>query len=179
MRLKRGAVIDGVDRVCKSNLWHPIRQYLETLPEPQHRGYLDCWLTQFLKAEGDAEYLRQVGRKWLICAVARVMEPGCQADHALILEGPQGYGKSSALRILAGDDFFGDSLPDFHDKAASEYLPGKWLIEMAELTGLRRSEVEINAELPDTSRGKLSARLRAAGYQLQTPVCVFGIDQPR
>ena len=141
-KLAKGDVIDGVDRVCQSNLWHPIKDYLEKLEEPPVRGYLDTWLTQFLKAEGDWEYLRQIGRKWLIGAVARVMDPGCQMDNALILEGDQGLGKSSALRILAGDDFFGDSLPDFHDVKASEYIAGKWVIEMAELTGLRRSEVE-------------------------------------
>ena len=70
---------------------------------------------RFMKCQGDPEYLRQIGRKWLISAVARVILPGCQADHALILEGEQGYGKSSALRILALYDFFGVSLPDFQE----------------------------------------------------------------
>jgi predicted P-loop ATPase len=64
-------------------------------------------------------------------------------DNALILEGPQGVGKSSALRALMPDpEWFGDALPDFHTKDASEYLNGKWVVELAELTSVLRSELE-------------------------------------
>jgi len=141
-RVGKDLVKDGMKAVAYSSKFHPIQDYLRGLPAMDTGDILDTWLTRFLKADGDEEYLREVGRRWLISAVARVMSPGCQADSALILEGNQGVGKSSALRILASDDYFGDALPNFHDKDASQYLAGKWIIEMAELTSVLKSEME-------------------------------------
>src|SRR5262245_10022638 len=69
-------------------------------------------------------YAMAVGEKFLISAVARVMEPGCKADHVLVLEGPQGIGKSTAARILAGDAWFTDQIADFGSKDASMQLRG-------------------------------------------------------
>jgi predicted P-loop ATPase len=61
----------------------------------------------------------------------------------LILEGSQGAGKSTASRILAGDDWFGDALPPMQTKDASDYLRGKWIVELAELSNINKAEVEI------------------------------------
>jgi hypothetical protein len=144
-RIGKQDVIDAVDMVCWENTFEPVQEYLRSLP-PSKGGLLDNWMFMFMGVErGDPakdHYVSQVGRKWLISAVARAMRPGCQVDSALILEGNQGVGKSSALRVLASDQWFGDQLPDFHHKDAKEYLQGKWIVEMAELTSLRRSEVE-------------------------------------
>lgn len=91
----------------------------------------------------DTEYNRTVTAKWMLSAVARVRQPGCQVDHALILEGEQGLRKSTALRILAGDAHFSDSLPhDLTSKDAKEHLNGPWIIELAELAALKRAELE-------------------------------------
>ena len=61
---------------------------------------LDTWLIEYMGTK-DGAYTRAVGRKWLISAVARGMDPGCQADHMLIFEGLQGIGKSQALTVPA------------------------------------------------------------------------------
>ena len=85
-----------------------------------------------------------MGLRWMVSAVARVMAPGCQVDHLLVFEGPnQGEGKSTALRILAGDDHFSDSLPhDLSHKDAKDHTRGKWIIELPELTQFKRNEIE-------------------------------------
>ena len=77
-----------------------------------------------------------------MAAVARALRPGCKADCALVLEGKQGAGKSSILRVLAGEDWFYDGLRDMHSKDASAGLRGKWIIELPELSAMRRSDTE-------------------------------------
>ena len=75
--------------------------------------------------------------------VARVEQPGCQADYTLILEGGQGREKSKACRVLASDSWFSDNLPDLHSKDASQHLRGKWLIEVAELETMNRADTAL------------------------------------
>lgn len=86
-------------------------------------------------------------RKFLIAAVARALNPGCQVDSAIVLEGPQGQGKSRALRALFdphGQDWFRDELPPVGSKDAAQQLLGAWCIEVAELEAwtARRAEME-------------------------------------
>lgn len=87
------------------------------------------------------EYLAAVGPRSLISGVARAYEPGCKADHVLVLVGPQGVGKSSAIRVLAGAENFADSLPDLGHKDAADYLRGVWVVELSELDSISRSEL--------------------------------------
>jgi len=102
---------------------------------------IDTWLKDYLgAAQDDAVYLSAVGARFLISAVARAHEPGCQADSMMILEGEQGTGKSSAVRILAGQ-WFDDTELDLSNKDASMQLRNVWLFEWGELGGLRRHEI--------------------------------------
>ncbi len=143
-----GDVLRAVQYAADRNTFDPLATYLNGL---QWDGVprIGAWLWTYCGVDATAcdpaymHYLAAVGRKWLIAAVARALEPGCQADNALIFEGPQGVGKSSALAALCPNrDWFGDSLPDFHHKDAKSYLQGRWIIEMAELTQVHRGELE-------------------------------------
>ena len=87
-------------------------------------------------------YVTAVSRLFLIQAVARAKAPGCKADSVVILEGDQGTGKSTALRILFSEEYFGDQLPHMTSKDASSYLRGKWGVELAELEFKKKTEVE-------------------------------------
>lgn len=135
-------LVDGaVLTVARLRQFHPVRDTLNGLA---HDGgqRLDTWLVRFAGAE-DTPYTRAVGRKFLLQMVARVMQPGCKADHTLVLIGPQGAGKSALCRLLAGSAYFTDTLPAITGgKDVMEHLQGVWLAELAELAPSRKSEAE-------------------------------------
>jgi len=143
-RLGRDKVYAVVNMLARYNhSFHPVREYLLGLKWDGTKR-LSNWLTYYLGAEEQpAGYLEAVGRAFLISAVARILKPGCKVDTALVMEGPQGALKSMVLKVLAGSEYFSDSLPsDLACKDAKEHLTGKWIIELPELAQFRRSEIE-------------------------------------
>lgn len=128
------------------NEYDPLRDYLEGL---QWDGVprLATWLQKYVGAstqdgEGNdiTNYLQAVGRKWAISAVARALQPGCKVDTVLTFEGLQGKKKSTMLKVLGGK-FTSDSPVEFLAKDSLMMLNRFWLIELAEVASLRRSEV--------------------------------------
>ena len=132
-----------VDTIAHRNSYHPVREYLESLPAWDGRPRIASWLIDYCGVESsDAnpnQYAMAVGEKFLISAVARIMEPGCKADHILVLEGEQGIGKSTAARTLAGE-WFTDQLGEMGSKDAAMQVRGVWIVELSELGTLGRSE---------------------------------------
>ena len=118
---------------------HPVRDYLASLAW-DGTPRLDAWAVTYLGAE-DTPLNRSFGALWMISAVARILRPGVKADHMLILEGPQGIRKSTALKVLASDPWFTDELADLGSKDAAQQLRGVWIIEMAELDAIAKTDV--------------------------------------
>jgi predicted P-loop ATPase len=133
-----GIAAQAAQTVARDRPVHPIRQYLESV-HWDGTERLDRWLSIYLGAEAE-DYTRAVGARWLISAVARIYRPGAKADCCLILEGPQGIKKSTALKTLAGD-YFTDELADLGSKDSALQTRGVWIIELSELDTLGRSEV--------------------------------------
>lgn len=90
----------------------------------------------------DTPLNRAIARNFVIGMVRRVLEPGCQHDHLLVLIGEQGIRKSSGLALLVGREWFTDHLPDLHNKDALIQLHGKLLIEWSEMSALKRAQIE-------------------------------------
>lgn len=132
----------AVTKVTDDRSYHPIKEYLQSLPEWDMVTRLDRLLIDYFGAE-DNEYVRAVTRKTLCAAVGRVFEPGIKFDYMLVLNGKQGAGKSTLLRKL-GDPWFNDSLSlsDTRDKTAAEKLQGFWIMEIGEMAGLKKSDIE-------------------------------------
>lgn len=132
----------AVTKVSDDRSYHPIRAFIEQLPEWDGIERVDTLLIDYLAAE-DTPYVRAVTRKTLCAAIKRVLVPGSKFDSMLVLNGPQGVGKSTLIAKLAGE-WFSDSLnlSDTKDKTAAEKLQGYWILEIGELAGLRKAEVE-------------------------------------
>lgn len=127
--------------ISAERVYHPIKEYFETLAwDGEER--IDRLLVDYLGAEDNA-YTRAVTRKTLCAAVARVYEPGVKFDSILVLNGPQGIGKSTLFARL-GREWYSDSLTisDMRDKTAAEKLQGYWILELGELAGIKKVDVE-------------------------------------
>lgn len=128
--------------VAESHAFHPIKQYLEALPVWDGTPRLDTLFIDYLGAE-DTIYTREVTAKMLTAAVMRIYEPGCKFDPMLVLSGPPGIGKSSIISWLAGE-WFSDNLTfnDMSDKTAAESIQGYWILEISEMKGMKKMDVE-------------------------------------
>lgn len=130
---------DALAQTLYQNGFHPVKEYLDGVTW-DGESRVDTLFIQSLGAE-DSELNRQITRKTLVAAVARIYEPGCKMDYMLTFVGAQGVGKSSLANRL-GKDWFSDSLTTVTGKEAYEQLQGAWIVEMGELSAMRKSDVE-------------------------------------
>ena len=126
--------------LCLENTFHPVRDYLKPL-KWDGIPRLGSWLSTYLGAENN-ELNQAIGRIMMVAAVRRILLPGVKFDTIVVLEGLQGSGKSTALRILAGDDKFSDQdILTLDAKAQAEAMAGIWIYELCELEGLGRADI--------------------------------------
>ena len=132
----------AVTKVVDDRSYHPIKDYFATLPPWDGVPRVDTVLVDYLGAEDNA-YTRAITRKSLCAAVTRIWTPGIKFDYILVLNGPQGIGKSTLIFKLAGD-WYSDSLnlTDMNDKTAAEKLQGYWILEIGEMAGMRKADIE-------------------------------------
>ena len=156
----------SVGVVAREITVHPVRDHLGALTwdgVPR----IETWTCRYLGA-ADTAFNRSAGALWLISAVARIFRPGVKADHMLVLEGPQGARKSTALKILAGEDWFTDELPDLGSKDAAMHMQGVWIIEIAELDAIGKAEVS-----------RIKAFLTRTTDRFRPPYGRYTIEVPR
>ena len=145
--IPRAALMEAIESVAHGRPFHPIREWLQSL---QHDGKtrIDGWLIYALGESPQTlaaplcEYLRLVGRFWLLGMVNRVMEPGCKFDYCPVLEGPGGFRKSTLVEALASPAYFSDTHFDVsRGKEGQEQVQGLWLYEIAELANFGKAEI--------------------------------------
>lgn len=132
----------AVAKVVDDRSYHPIREHLASLPPWDGNERAESILIDYLGAEDNA-YTRAVTRKTLCGAVERVKQPGIKFDNILVLNGDQGIGKSTLIAKLGGE-WYSDSLSltDMNDKTAAEKLQGYWILEIGELAGMKKADID-------------------------------------
>lgn len=143
---------EATDGYCKRYKFHPIKEYFDSIAALPWKGVIDTWLTVTLGAE-DTPLNREIGRKMLVAMVTRIYQPGAKFDQMIVLEGPQGLGKSSLLEKLCGREYFNSGkILTMESKEQMEALKGRMIYESADLVGHGRAGVdETKAFLSKTS----------------------------
>ena len=137
----RGISFDSVQAAifatALDHSFHPVRQYIDPIIwDGEERA--EFLFPRYFGTE-ENPYTLAISKWFLISLIARAYRPGCKCDYMIVLEGPQGTLKSSALAVLGGP-WFSDSLPDLSSKDACQHVSSKWLIEMAEMHALNKHE---------------------------------------
>ena len=138
----REKMFDACVQLCLERRFDPVVAYLDGL-HWDGVNRVDQWLTTYLGA-ADTELNRTIGRIALVAQVRRAKQPGCKFDQIIVMESPEGYQKSTALSVLAGEpELFSDqTILGKSDKEQQELLRGVWIYEIADLTNISKSEVE-------------------------------------
>ena len=151
------------------NSHHPVRDYLWGLRwdgvsrlEPLFIDYFGC---------PDNVYTREAALCWFAAAVYRVMEPGYKFDFAPVISGEQGVGKTTFLRVMGYEKWYGE-LSSFDPKIAIEEISGKWLVEINEMGATNKQALEAQKSFLSAcyTRTRLAYRRDAENYGRQ---CVF------
>lgn len=130
-------------KVADDRHFHPIRDYLDSLPKWDGIKRVETIFVNYLKAD-DTPYVRAVTRKTFAAAVARIYQPGIKFDCVPVLDGDQGIGKSTIIKDLVGSEYYSESLSltDMDDKSGAEKLQGFWVVEIGELAGMKKADIE-------------------------------------
>lgn len=131
----------AVTKVADDRSYHPVKLYFEGLLPWKEAKRAETFFIDYLGAE-DTPYTRAVTRKILCAAYIRIYHPGIKFDYMVVLNGPQGIGKSTIIARL-GMKWFSDSLTlfDMNDKTAAEKLQGYWIHEISELAGMKKADI--------------------------------------
>jgi predicted P-loop ATPase len=139
-RLTPNDVRAAIESAARRRPFHPIQDWLKSLTWDE-KPRLDRVLPEYFQSP-DSPYEQGVGPRWFISLVARAMEPGCQSDCTLILEGEQGIGKTGAFRALMHDPtWYAESSSGVDSKDFYENLRGVWLMGFDELDSLTRASL--------------------------------------
>lgn len=130
-------------KVADDRRFHPIRDYLNGLPPWDGTPRIETLLVRCLQAD-NTPYVRAVTRKTFAAAVARIYRPGTKFDSVLVFDGVQGIGKSTLFKDLVGEEYYSEtlSLTDMDDKSGAEKLQGFWVVEIGELAGMKKADIE-------------------------------------
>lgn len=170
---KKSDCIDAISNVAHRHSFHPVKETLESL-EYHGDGFIRNLLPTYLGCE-DTDYTYTIMRLFMLGAINRIFHPGCKFDYCLMVQGPQGVGKSTFFQLLALDDgWFNDSLDSLDSKEAVQSLLGSWIIELAELKSFNRTSGGVDSIKRFLTTRQDKIRLPYDKYDTNFPrQCVF------
>lgn len=138
-RMPESTLQRGVALAADKNRYHEVRDFLNGLVWDGVPRLAE-WLHAYMGAE-QSEYAALAGTKFLVGAVARILRAPAPTKMELVLtlSGPQGAGKSTALKVLFWP-WFTDSAFEIGSTDGYQIIRGSWGVEMAELDGFNRAE---------------------------------------
>lgn len=145
LRFPDNSMLARLVQVAEEYSYDPLQDYLSSLQWDGTDRLTDFLVRYFGAVTVDldvdvSEYVRAIGKKWLISAVARALQPGCKVDTILELEGLQGTGKSTALRILGGQFFTDAPIKMSGDKDSLMLISKAWIVELGEMAAFGKSD---------------------------------------
>lgn len=137
--LSKSQVFEQVEHIAACKPFDPLKEYLRNL---RHDGVnrIDSLFSVYFGCK-DQTVDKLYSRKWAISLVARALRPGCKCDTVLVLQGSQGLGKSTSLRILS-DPWFSDSRMVIGDKDSMLAASRFWIHEIPEMASFRKADQE-------------------------------------
>ena len=135
-----GMVEAAILAVAERRVVHPVREWLRLLDWDGVQRCESLFVDYF--GANDSLLNRETAKRWLISAVARVMQPGCQCKYMPVLEAAQDAGKSAGLAALVGsspdgESWYSETPLRIGDKDSYQCLRAKWVHEWGELAGFK------------------------------------------
>lgn len=166
----KGWVEDALNEVFNKNRYNPVADYIKSLAWDGKKR-IETLFIDLLDAD-DSKLNREMTRKWMIAAVKRTLNPGCKFDNMIVLQGPQGIGKSSICERLAKGFFSTISLDEIDNKDIIDKMNKTWIGIIDEMDNFNRKEMsKVKTFL---SQGQETVRL---AYARNTTVfkrhCIF------
>ena len=175
-KARKEDVADEMEAEARRNQYDPLQEYLGNL-EWDKTPRIDNWLVDYMGCVA-SPYVTAIAPRILIGAVARARRPGCKLDTMPVLEGPQGIGKSTAIRYLFGERFFIDDLSDFSSKDSFQLIQGAWAVEVAELSAMAKAEVSDVKKFLSKVQDKFRAPYERAPVQVPRRSIFIGSVNP-
>jgi predicted P-loop ATPase len=133
---------DAVVSLALEHCFDPVRDLIDKA-EAEWDGTerLDRMAVDYFNCD-DTPINRAFMRKTMIGLVARARSPGCKFDTIIVLESKEGFAKSTAWKVLAGDENFSDeSIIGKAGREVQEQLSEVWIHENADLAGMKKADI--------------------------------------
>lgn len=140
------AALQAVITVARRHARHPIRDYVQAL-QWDGTPRVETMLIDLFGCE-DRLYNRQAAVCFMVSAVARLLwadpkqpQVGAKVDFMLVLEGPQGKKKSTALQTLFGANWYVETHESPSKNDFFQIIRGCWGVEIAEMDSFNKADV--------------------------------------
>lgn len=166
-------IYDAIVDVATRHGAHPVRDYLNSLPAWDGTPRLDTLFVDFVGSR-DTELTRAFTRKHFIAAIGRILrlrEGDGKHDQILTIVGKEGTGKSTLIRKMGGPWYY-SATGSLEGKDGMQGLVGTWVVEVAELIGVKRSENEFIKDFLSREEDRYRAPY-ARGPKTHPRECVF------